>query len=80
MHEVVSPLQDGGAVLGRRLLDRLRGGLLLHAQVVGASHGLAAGRVGGEQLVDQGLVGSPGALAGTDDVGVLAHESKLDHS
>jgi hypothetical protein len=53
---------------------------MLRAQVVGASYGLAAGLIGGEQRVDQGLVGSPGALAGTDDLGVFAHESHVDHS
>ena len=49
------------------------------AQVVGAPDRLAAGGVGGEQRVDQGLVGTPGPLAGTDEVGVLAHESQVDH-
>ena len=76
----LGPLQDGGTLLGARLLDRLRGGLLLAAQVVGAGDGLAAGGVGGQERVDQGLVGTPRALAGSDDVGVLAHESEVDHS
>ena len=77
--ERLGPLEHRGALLGGRPPDRLRGGLLLAAQVVGALDRLAAGGVGGQQGVDQGLVGPAGALAGTDGVGVLAHESQVDH-
>jgi hypothetical protein len=73
-------LQDGGSLLLRRAADRLRGRLLLRAQVVGGLHGRAALGVGGEQPVDQGLVGAPGALAGADEVGVVTDEAQVDHT
>jgi hypothetical protein len=76
----LGPLQDGGPLLRARPANGLRGGLLLGPQVVGAADGLAAGGVSGQQCIDQGLVGTPGALAGTDGVGVLAYESEVDHS
>ena len=60
--------------------DHLRDGLLLRPQVVGAGDHLAAGGIGGQEGVDQGLVVPPRALAGSDDVGVLAHESEVDHA
>jgi hypothetical protein len=77
--ERAGPLEDGGPLLRAGLLHRLRGRLLLGAQVVGALDRLAAGGVGGEQLVDPGLVGSAGSLAGLDEVGVLAHQAQVDH-
>jgi hypothetical protein len=75
----LGPLQHRGALLGGGLLHRLGRRLLLPAQVVGALDRRAARGVGGEERIDQGLVGSPQPLAGTDGVGVLAHESQVDH-
>ncbi len=71
--------EDGGPLLRGGRPDGLRGRLLLAAEVVGPLDRLPAGGVGGEERVDQGLVGAPRALAGTDDVGVLTHEPEVDH-
>ena len=77
--ERLGALQHRGALVRGRRPDRLRRGLLLAPQVVCAPDRLAAGGVRGEELVDQGLVGPPQPLAGTDGVGVLTHESQVDH-
>ena len=60
-------------------LTDLGGRLLLGAQVVGPVHGGPPLGVRGEQGVDQGLVVPPGALAGADEVGVVAEEAQVDH-
>jgi hypothetical protein len=57
--------------LGRRLL--------LRTQVVDLLHQGTPLGVGRQELVDERLVSTPRTLAGTDDVGVLTHESQVDH-
>ena len=77
--ERLGPLEDRRALLRRGRLDRLRRGLLLRPQAVGAGHGGAAGLVGGEQRVDQRGVVAAGALRGADAVGVGAQDAEVDH-
>ena len=75
----LGPLEDGGPLLRVAPRTACEAVFCSARRSSARLDRLAAGGVGGEQRVDQGLVGTPGPLAGTDEVGVLAHESEVDH-
>ena len=76
---VLGARQQGLLLLALRPGDVLAHRLLLGPQPLVGGEGAAAALVGGPDGVDDPLVLTPGALAGADEVGVVAEQLDVDH-